>query len=319
MPIAVAKHGFWWVFQPTPIVVSPSTVPDVLIDEPYTVTFTATGGSAPTSPFTFSYTGTIPTGTTLDSATGILSGTPTTAGEYTFTIIATDPNGYSGSREYTVEVILAEEDFPNPNFNDGFDGWTVVDQRYYLNGGSTILGFATPTDPTPNPTSGSGTSPGDGGSFAVGPSFSHNLSTFYPAGGAPYAAQLNNGGTFSSAAGGIFYGPVLYSNNPVKVDDGDTISFEWYATSDPSSSVGDAYNVYAYMLNPITGDTITILDANSTAPGATADWQTATLTINSGQAGAYHFVFLCGSFDSTFGRVVGSSLIVDNVRVIKAT
>jgi hypothetical protein len=106
MPIAVAKHGFWWVFEPTPIVVSPSTVPNALPDEPYTVTFTATGGSAPTSPFTFSSTGTIPTGTSLDPATGILSGTPTTDGTYTFTIIATDPNGYSGSREYTIAVSL---------------------------------------------------------------------------------------------------------------------------------------------------------------------------------------------------------------------
>ena len=104
MPIAVAKHGFWWVFQPTPIVVSPSTVPNALPDEPYTVTFTATGGSAPTSPFAFSYTGTIPPGTDLDSVTGILSGIPTTDGTYTFTVIATDPNGYSGSRQYIIIV-----------------------------------------------------------------------------------------------------------------------------------------------------------------------------------------------------------------------
>ena len=104
MPIAVAKHGFWWVFEPTPIVVSPSTVSNAIPDEPYTVTFTATGGSAPTSPFTFSFTGSIPTGTSLDSATGILSGTPTTNGTYSFTIIATDPNGYSGSRAYTIVV-----------------------------------------------------------------------------------------------------------------------------------------------------------------------------------------------------------------------
>jgi hypothetical protein len=104
MPVAIAKHGFWWVFEPTAIVVSPPTVSNALPDEPYTVTFTATGGSAPTSPFTFSYTGTIPTGTSLDPATGVLSGTPTTNGSYTFTIIATDPNGYSGSRAYTIVV-----------------------------------------------------------------------------------------------------------------------------------------------------------------------------------------------------------------------
>ena len=114
MPIAIAKHGFWWVFQPTPIVVSPETVFNAVPDEPYTVTFTATGGSAPTSPFTFSYTGTIPTGTTLDPVTGILSGTPTTDGTYTFTIIATDPNGYSGSRAYTI-VVAADRSISKSN------------------------------------------------------------------------------------------------------------------------------------------------------------------------------------------------------------
>ena len=104
MPVGVAKHGFWWVFKPTPIVVSPPTVLNAEPDVPYTLSFVGTGGSAPTSPYTWSYTGTIPPGTELDSETGILSGTPTTKGVYTFTIIATDPNGYSGSRAYTIAV-----------------------------------------------------------------------------------------------------------------------------------------------------------------------------------------------------------------------
>jgi hypothetical protein len=104
MPIAVAKHGFWWVFQPTPIVVSPPTVPNAYPNSPYSVTFIATGGSAPTSPYAWSYTGTIPPGTNFDPNTAILSGIPTTDGVYIFTITATDPNGYSGDNTYTITV-----------------------------------------------------------------------------------------------------------------------------------------------------------------------------------------------------------------------
>jgi hypothetical protein len=104
MPLLVTKHGFWWVYKPTSIVVSPPTVDNGVPGQPYTVTFTATGGSAPTSPYTFSYTGTLPDGLTLDPVTGELSGTPTTEDTFTFTIIATDANGYTGSQEYTIGI-----------------------------------------------------------------------------------------------------------------------------------------------------------------------------------------------------------------------
>ena len=50
----------------------------------YTATFTVTGGTAP---FTYSKdSGTLPPGLTLGTSTGKLTGTPTTAGTYTFTI-----------------------------------------------------------------------------------------------------------------------------------------------------------------------------------------------------------------------------------------
>jgi hypothetical protein len=48
--------------------------------------------------------GKIPTGMTLNSSTGVLSGTPTVAGTYTFTIQATDRNGKRGFRTYTLVV-----------------------------------------------------------------------------------------------------------------------------------------------------------------------------------------------------------------------
>jgi hypothetical protein len=67
------------------------------------VTFTATNGSGSYS-FTVS-AGSLPQGLTLTTA-GVLSGTATTAGSYTFTIQASDTNqaGLTGSQQYTLTV-----------------------------------------------------------------------------------------------------------------------------------------------------------------------------------------------------------------------
>ncbi len=71
----------------------------------YNQTLTASGG---TSPYTFSVSGTLPAGLTLSSG-GVLSGTPTVAGSYSFQIVATDSSTgpsapFSGSRGYTLNV-----------------------------------------------------------------------------------------------------------------------------------------------------------------------------------------------------------------------
>ncbi|OYW00059.1 MAG: hypothetical protein B7X11_04830, partial [Acidobacteria bacterium 37-65-4] len=88
-----------------PITVSPATLPSGgQPSVPYTATFTATGGTAP---YTFAVTsGTLPPGSpafTLTSA-GVLSGTPTASGTWTFTITATDANGCTGLRPYTLTI-----------------------------------------------------------------------------------------------------------------------------------------------------------------------------------------------------------------------
>jgi sugar lactone lactonase YvrE len=65
------------------------------------VTFTATGGTAP---YTYTYTGTLPPGLTL-SSNGVLSGTPTTAGgPYSFTVVATDSESVTGSSPYAITI-----------------------------------------------------------------------------------------------------------------------------------------------------------------------------------------------------------------------
>jgi hypothetical protein len=85
------------------ISVGPSSLPAASVAAPYSQTVTAAGGMAP---YTFAVTGTgsLPTGLTLSSG-GLLSGTPTAAGTYSFTVTATDAYGCTGTRTYTLAVV----------------------------------------------------------------------------------------------------------------------------------------------------------------------------------------------------------------------
>lgn len=68
----------------------------------YSETIAAVGG---TSPYTFAVTGgALPTGTNLNTSTGVISGTPSVVATFTFTIKVTDVNGYTGS--YGFEIII---------------------------------------------------------------------------------------------------------------------------------------------------------------------------------------------------------------------
>lgn len=62
--------------------------PDGTVGTPYGFCFSAAGG---VPPYTFTITaGAIPPGTSLDPSTGCITGTPTTAGVFCFTITVTD-------------------------------------------------------------------------------------------------------------------------------------------------------------------------------------------------------------------------------------
>ncbi len=72
--------------------ISPSSLPDGTVGTAYSVTLTASGGN---EPYTWSVVGgDLPDGLTLDSSTGIISGTPSIAQTYSFIVRADDSAGH---------------------------------------------------------------------------------------------------------------------------------------------------------------------------------------------------------------------------------
>ena len=90
---------------PAPAFTSDSPAATGTVGTPYTYTFAASGSPAPT----FSVnSGSLPSGLTLDSTTGALSGTPTTAGGFTFTVQAANgviPAAVSPSITITIAAL----------------------------------------------------------------------------------------------------------------------------------------------------------------------------------------------------------------------
>ena len=105
------------------ITVSPTVVPGGTINVDYApVQFTQTGGTAPV---TWSLTaGALPSGMTL-SAAGVLGGTPTALGPFTFTVTATDANACTASVPLSLSVLAG----PNqqPSFTPGANQTVLED------------------------------------------------------------------------------------------------------------------------------------------------------------------------------------------------
>ena len=82
-----------------------ASMPDGTVGTAYSNQLTKIGG---TGPFTWSVSaGSMPPGVTLDASTGLLSGTPTTAGSYPFTVRIVDANSRPDTKSGTVLIKLA--------------------------------------------------------------------------------------------------------------------------------------------------------------------------------------------------------------------
>jgi uncharacterized repeat protein (TIGR03803 family) len=101
----------------------------------YAQTFSTSGG---TGASTFASLGTLPPGLMLSGA-GVLSGTPTVPGSYTFTATATDALGLAGSKSYTVTIN------PTISLAGTLTLWTInqpgLGQTIQASGGTGALTF----------------------------------------------------------------------------------------------------------------------------------------------------------------------------------
>ena len=91
------------------ITVSPTSLPAPNVGVAYSQVLTASGGTAP---YTFIViSGALPPGLTLSTA-GLLTGTPSSAGNFVFTVRATDAAGCVGLRTYSFTTVVATQPVP---------------------------------------------------------------------------------------------------------------------------------------------------------------------------------------------------------------
>ena len=92
------------------ITISPATLPSSTINSAYSQTLTASGGKPP---YTWSITtGALPTGLTLNSSSGVISGTPTTTGAFTFNVHVSDSASATADQQSTI-VVVAPSSMPS--------------------------------------------------------------------------------------------------------------------------------------------------------------------------------------------------------------
>lgn len=137
-PIAVAPGAAAALrIQNTPIVLSPTNVPNATVGSPYSQAITAGSGVAP---FAFSVTaGALPPGLTLSGA-GLLAGTPSTVGSYAFTVQVADADDVRGTRAYTMSVACPVIALSPPTLPDAQLGVPYA-QSIAAAGGSAPYGF----------------------------------------------------------------------------------------------------------------------------------------------------------------------------------
>jgi len=195
--------------------------------------------------------------------------------------------------------------FENGNFEAGtagstaVTGWQNFNQRIRLGGADMIAGFPTPTDNLPAPN-------GAGETVAISSTSASTFPTQLVAtgiAGRGLALQMQIPGVQIDPFG-VLHGPYVVSKEPVRFNAGDSVTFDWKAQGG-----SDDFDVYAYLLNEDTGQTIELLNKT----GKTTDWATVQKTVDT--PGNYKFVFISGTYDATGGTAAGARLFIDNVAV----
>lgn len=215
-PFSVSKSYTLAVSPPT-ITIAPNTLPNGQVGTAYPLVSLAAGGG--TGPYTFRVTsGALPAGLALGSS-GLLSGTATQGGSFTFTVTATDASNYTGSQTYSVTLSGATLTI-TPSTLPVAQLSTAYNQTLSASGGTApyklVVTGALPAGMTFNSATAtlSGT-PTAGGSFPISVGVTDSST-----GSGPYTASANYTLTVNPGTAVLTFAPIppqTYGNPPFKV------------------------------------------------------------------------------------------------------
>ena len=89
--------------QAAPLVITTTSLPNGVSNTVYTATLTASGGALP---YTWTIIGgALPPGLTLNPGTGVISGTPTTSGTFSFTVQVSDSGSHTATKTLSITIL----------------------------------------------------------------------------------------------------------------------------------------------------------------------------------------------------------------------
>ena len=130
---------------PNPLSITTTTLPVGTAGKAYTASLSATGGVAP---YSWTETGALPPGLSLTQSNGAISGTPTTAGSYSFTARVSDSAGSAATQALTLLVTGSTGSGGVTITNTSFPAATL--NQPYQQALTSSGGCVTPFSPAPS-------------------------------------------------------------------------------------------------------------------------------------------------------------------------
>ena len=260
---------------------------------------------------TYTLTGTVPTGLSFDTATGILDGTPTVDGIYNLSAIATDNDGDSNSDSFTLTVASIQSepimgDVPNQVATNGSAFSLDISTYVTLTDGDAITSytFLTGTPPTGldfNTTTGilSGTPTVDGTTtfevIATDDDGNSDPDTFTLTVSSTQSPPIMGDVPDQTATNGSAFS--LYISTYVQPTDGDAITSYTFLTGTPPTGL-DFNTTTGILSGTPTVDGTTNFSVIATDDDGDSNSDSFTLTVSTSTTPPAQDEYACGVFSS---------------------